>query len=445
MAPLILIQHGTVIWGDTAQIARLDILIEGAYIIEIAPQILLAEAKKRGEVQVIDATDRLVSPGLIQSHIHLCQTLFRGSADDLALLDWLKQRVWPMEAAHQPASLAASAQLAVAEMIKGGTTCALTMETVHDTEVVLDTVAATGFRATIGKCMMDKGVGVPKRLAEHTSDSLRESLSLVQHWQQPNARVRACFAPRFAISCTQELLMDVAACATEQGTIVHTHASENLQEIAIVEAETGHRNIAYLQQVGLVGQNIALAHCIHVDNTEMEILAATGTHVLHCPSSNLKLASGLARITEMLDHGISVSLGADGAPCNNNLDAFMEMRLAALLQKVRCGSTALPAKTAFLMATLGGAQTLGLAHEIGSIMVGKRADIIILNLQQLHCSPAPDPLATLVYAAHSSDVETVIIDGQIVMQQRNLLTLDEAAVLATAQYQYQELIKRAQI
>src|SRR5262249_27575804 len=187
------------------------------------------------------------------------------------------------------------------------------------------------------------------------------------------------------------LIEEVAQTATQSGLLVHTHASESRRETEIVETETGYRNIEYLHHLGLTGKNIALAHCIHVDEHEMRILAETGTHVMHCPSSNLKLGSGIAPVHEMLEKGISVSIGADGAPCNNNLDIFMEMRLAALLQKMRKGPGALPAIAAYRLATIEGARALGLENEIGTIDIGKRADIVILNLNQLHCSPAPDP------------------------------------------------------
>ncbi|MEW6730691.1 MAG: 5'-deoxyadenosine deaminase [Acidobacteriota bacterium] len=439
MTSPLLIRNGTVILGNQAQVKQVDLLIQDRRIIEIGNQLNYPGAT------IIDATDRLVSPGFIQTHIHLCQTLFRGCADDLELLDWLRLRIWPMEAAHRPASLAASARLSVAEMIKGGTTAALTMETVHDTEAVLEAVAATGFRATIGKCMMDKGEGVPTRLREGTGESLDAAQQLMKAWQGRSERVRYCFAPRFAVSCTRELLEEVARIAVEKGALVHTHASENRREIEIVESETGLRNIEYLNRVGLTGRHVALAHCIYVNEREQDILAETGTHVMHCPSSNLKLGSGIAPINEMLSRGVYISLGADGAPCNNNLDIFTEMRLAALLQKVRGGPTALPAATAFRLATLEGARALGAENELGTIEVGKLADIVIVNLQQLHSTPSPDPLSALVYAAKSTDVETVIIDGEIVMQNRVLVTMDEAEVRATAQQEFLGLAKRAGI
>ena len=384
--------------------------------------------------EVIDATGRVLLPGFVQTHIHLCQTLFRGAADDLALIDWLKQRIWPMEAAHTPASLRVSAQLGIAELIRGGTTCALTMETVNHTDEVFRVVEESGFRATVGKCLMDAGEDVPAALHEETEAALAEAVALLDRWHgQANGRIRACFAPRFAVSCTRELLERVAQLSRERQVLVHTHASENRDEIALVEQNTGLRNIAYLHSVGLAAPHVVLAHCIWLDETEMNLLQQTGTKVAHCPSSNLKLGSGIAQVTEMLARGIAVSLGADGAPCNNRLDMFTEMRTAALLQKARHGPQAIPALTALRMATIEGAKALGLADEIGSIEIGKKADLILLNLQQLHCTPQPDLISTIVYSAQASDVETVIIDGRVVLRERALLTLDETQIIAQAQ------------
>lgn len=442
MADKVLIKNATIITLDAAnRIVAGDLAIERGRITAIAPALSARQAVSFDEV--IDGRGRILLPGFVQTHIHLCQTLFRGAADDLALIDWLKQRVWPLEAAHTPESVYASARLGIAELIRGGTTCALTMETVNHTAAVFRAVEESGFRATIGKCMMDQGDDVPAALHEETSSSIAESLALLDRWHnQAGGRIRYCFAPRFALSCTRELLERVAQLARARGVLVHTHASENLDEIALVERLTGKRNLAYLRAVGLAAPHVVLAHCVHLDEDELEILRATGTHVAHCPSSNLKLASGIAPVTEMLKRSISVSLGADGAPCNNRLDMFTEMRTAALLQKVLHGSEALPALGALRMATINGARALGLAEKIGSIEVGKRADLTLLNLHRLHTMPQPELLSTIVYAAAASNVETVIIDGRIVLRDGRLLTVDEDEVLAQAHEQAQLLQAR---
>ncbi len=435
MAGRLLIRDATIITLDGAnRIFEGDVAIDQGRIVSIEPS--GSVSLNTAFDDVIDGRGRALLPGFVQTHIHLCQTLFRGAADDLELIDWLKLRVWPMEAAHTPESLYASARLGIAELIKGGTTSALTMETVNHTESVFHAVAESGFRATVGKCMMDQGAGVPAALNEETEDSISRSLELLKRWNgRADGRIRYCFAPRFAVSCTRELLERVAKLSRELGVMVHTHASENRDEIAMVQDATGKRNIEYLRDVGLTAPHVVLAHCVHLDDAEMEILRSSGAHVAHCPSSNLKLASGIARVADMLDRGVSVSLGADGAPCNNRLDMFTEMRTAALLQKVLRGSRALPAETALRMATINGARALGLADQIGSVEVGKRADLQLINLNRLHTTPHPDPISTIVYAAEASDVDAVIIDGRIVMQERRLLTFNEEETLTQAREQ----------
>jgi 5-methylthioadenosine/S-adenosylhomocysteine deaminase len=430
----ILIKNGTLVTMDQHNsISRADLLINDGRITEIGGSGQTADT-------VIDAGGCAVLPGFVQTHIHLCQTIFRGAADDLALIDWLKQRVWPMEAAHTAASIAASARLGIAELIKGGTTCALTMETVNHTAEVFKVVEKTGFRATVGKCMMDKGAEVPVALQEQTSSSIAESIALLDEWHgKANGRIRYCFAPRFAISCTRELLEKVAELARARGVMVHTHASENTTECQLVQEETGLRNVAYLHSLGLTGRYVALAHCVHLSVDEIETLKTTGTNVVHCPSSNLKLASGIAPIAKLLEEGISVSLGADGAACNNRLNMFTEMRTAALLQKVVHGPEVLPAARVLRLATIDGAKALGLESEIGSIEVGKRADLSVVKLDRLHTTPARDVVSALVYSAEADDVDTVIIDGQLVMRERKLLTINESETIASANSEAEKL------
>jgi 5-methylthioadenosine/S-adenosylhomocysteine deaminase len=213
----------------------------------------------------------------------------------------------------------------------------------------------------------------------------------------------------------------------------------------MVERATGQRNIEYLSTLGLAAPHVALAHCVHLNADELDILARTGTHVLHCPSSNLKLGSGVAPIMELLARGVSVSLGADGAPCNNRLDMFTEMRAAALLQKVTHGADALPARRVLRMATIDGARALGLERETGSLEPGKRADCIVVALEQLHLTPRPDIVSAIVYAAQAADVRSVVIDGRIVMRERKLLTMNEREVIDEAAEQAQHLFQRARL
>jgi len=395
--------------------------------------------------RVIDARGGYVLPGLIQTHIHLCQTLFRGFADDLPLMDWLRRRIWPMEAAHTPASLRAATRLATTELLCSGTTSVLTMETVHDTDVVFETVAESGLRATIGKCMMDFDAQVPRRLQETTRASIDESLAIHARWHgQAGGRVRAAFAPRFAVSCSRDLLEEVAALSRRDGVLVHTHASESKDEIAIVKrASGGMTNIEYLDAVHLASPHLCAAHCVWVDDREQQLLADHDVKVLHCPGSNLKLGSGVAPVPELRARGITVSLGADGAACNNRLDMFDEMRLAALLQAMRRGPGVLPARDVLSMATRAGARTLGLDAEIGSIETGRRADVIVVDRDRPHLAPGPDPYSTLVYAARGSDVRVTIVDGEVLVDDFLPVRVDRAEVARDARAAARDLATRA--
>ncbi len=394
--------------------------------------------------RIIDARGAFLVPGFIQTHIHLCQTLFRGYADDLALLDWLKTRVWPMEAAHTPASLAAAARQAASELLMSGTTTVLTMETVHDTDAVFEALESTGLRAVVGKCMMDADDAAPARLIEQTKASLDESVAIAKRWHgRANGRLRAAFAPRFAVSCSQALLEAVAALSQAHGLVVHTHASENRDEIALIRNRTGRSNIDYLAHTGLTSPRLCLAHCVWVDDHEQSVMGEHDVKVLHCPGSNLKLGSGLAPIIEMRAKGISVSLGADGAACNNHLDMFEEMRLAAVLQAVRKGPGSLTARDALWMATREGARALGLERELGSIEIGKRADFLLVDRDRPQFLTARDPYSTLVYSARGTDVRTTVVDGEVLVDGFRPIRWDPAEIAAEARVEAGRLAARA--
>src|SRR4051812_16623882 len=280
----------------------------------------------KSKPMTIDCSGLVVLPGLVQAHIHLCQTLFRGLADDLSLEEWLAKRTWPLEAAHTEASIHASAMLGAAELLLGGTTAILDMESVRHTEAAFEALDAIGIRATAGKCLMDAPTS-PAALREPTDKALSESADLCAKWHgAAGGRLRYCFAPRFAPSCTGPLLRAVSDLAERSGTMIHTHAAETPFELDMVRRETGHDEIAYLDSVGISGPGAALAHCVWVDKDDIQVLARQRTNIVHCPSSNLKLGSGIAPIPEMLAAGCRVGTGADGAPCNNRLDAFDEIR-----------------------------------------------------------------------------------------------------------------------
>ena len=430
MSKPLLLQGGRVVTMDGARrILDADVLVEDGYIKAVGRD----QREGRAKTPAIDCTGLVVLPGLIQAHIHLCQTLFRGLADDLSLEDWLAQRIWPLEAAHTADSVHASAMLGATELLLGGTTAILDMETVRHTGAAFEALESIGIRATAGKCLMDAPSN-PAGLREPTDKALSESADLCARWHgAAGGRLRYCFAPRFAPSCTGPLLRAVSDLAEKTGAVIHTHAAETPVELELVKRETGHDEIAYLDSVGISGPRSALAHCVWVDKDGIARLARQATNVVHCPSSNLKLGSGVAPIPEMLAAGCRVGIGADGAPCNNRLDAFEEMRLAALIQKPRLGPDALPAAQVLELATLGGARAMGLEAEIGSIEVGKRADLVVLDLAGPHAQPEDaDLVSRIVYSARAADVRHVIVDGRIVVRDGMIRTADVAEIRTNA-------------
>ena len=394
---------------------------------------------------VIDASGCFLLPGFIQTHIHLCQTLFRGYADDLRLLDWLRTRVWPLEAAHTRASLRAAARLACLELLQSGTTSILTMETVHDTDAVIEATAATGIRAALGKCLMDETTpDAPARLRENGQAALNESIALFHRYNgTANGRVRIAFAPRFALSCSRDLLEAVAATASDLNALVHTHAAEQHDEVAMVRSATGHGNIEYFRVVGMMSPRLNVAHCVWVDDRDQALLAEHRTKVTHCPGSNLKLGSGIAPVSELRARGVCVSLGTDGAACNNHLDMFGEMRLATGLQSIRHSPGTLSAGDVLWMATREGAAAIGLEGEIGSIEAGKRADLILIDATSPRIVPSPDPFSAIVYAAAPSDVRLTMVDGEIVVKDGTPVHLDAEEIGADARTHAAELAGRA--
>jgi cytosine/adenosine deaminase-related metal-dependent hydrolase len=393
---------------------------------------------------ILDCRGLVVLPGLIQAHVHLCQTLFRGLADDLPLEDWLAKRIWPLEAAHTEESVYWSAMLGAAELLLGGTTAILDMETVRHTGAAFAALEEIGLRATAGKCLMD-APDAPAGLRESTDRALQEATDLCARWHgRANGRLRWCFAPRYAPSCTGPLLRAVSDLAEKHDAMLHTHAAETPLELEQVKRATGRDELAYLDAVGISGPRATLAHCVWVDPDGIRRLAAQRTNVAHCPGSNLKLGSGVAPIPEMLAAGCSVGLGADGAPCNNTLDVFGEMRLAALIQKPRLGPDALPAAQVLELATLGGARALGLEAAIGSVEVGKRADFTVLDLSGPHAQPEEaDPVSRIVYSARAADVRHVVVDGEVVVRDGRLRTADVAEVRRRANRCARQLRDRA--
>lgn len=383
--------------------------------------------------RVIAGRGRHALPGFVQGHVHATQTLFRGLADDLPLLDWLRTRIWPLEHAHDAASTRASAALTFAELVASGTTAVQTMESVRHAEVVADVALGTGMTVITGNCLMDEpDPHLPRGMATSATEALAITDALRRAFHG-HGRVEVAVSPRFVLSVSDGLARDAAAYAQQHGLRVHTHAAEHPAELAAVRARFHRDYVQVLHDQGLLGARTSLAHCVHTSDAERDLLAATGTSVLHCPSTNLKLGSGIAPLADYRRRGIAIALGADGAPCNNRLSMLTELRQAALLQALAAGPGQWPAAAALAAATRGGAAALGLA-DVGQLVPGKRADVVLFDLQdpRLGVVDARQPASAVVHAANERHVDAVLLGGELVVEAGQVRGVD-----------WQELQRRA--
>lgn len=441
-----LIKAGTIVTVDSNR----TILQNGGILVHdslIEATLSSSELPKDFQGEVVDARSLVAIPGFVQTHIHLCQTLFRGLADDLELLDWLRLKIFPFEAAHNPTSMRTSTMLGVAELLRSGTTTVMDMGSVNHEEEIIRVIDESGIRAFVGKAMMDVNDRCSK-LKEPTKQAVQSSLKLAETFHGGAAgRIRYAFAPRFVLSCTEALLREANELTKAfDGALLHTHAAENKTEMEAVRARCKMNNIEYFHHIGMLHERTCLAHCIWLNENEIEMMKERKAKVLHCPSSNLKLGSGIANIPAYLSRGITVSLGADGAPCNNNLDMFTEMRLATLLQKPIHGPQAMPAQTVFELATLEGAKTLGMENEIGSIERGKRADIVLLDLDKIwnpvFNSTGGDIYSAIVYSCDPRNVHSVMVDGKWLVRSGQLTGIDEELILVQSKKELKQLLER---
>jgi len=378
--------------------------------------------------RVIDGKDYLAMPGFVNCHTHAAMTLLRSYADDLPLMEWLEKKIWPLEARLTPDDIYWGTLLCCLEMIKSGTTAFADMYFAMDS--VARAVEKAGMRASLSRGLI--GVG------PEADSGLEQSREFVEEWHgAAGGRIIAMLGPHAPYTCPPEYLKRVVKMAVNLDVGIHIHIAETEQELNDIKKQYGVSPVRLMKETGLFEVPVLAAHCVHVDDADIAMLAENKVKVAHNPESNMKLASGIAPVAKMLAAGVTVGLGTDGASSNNNLDMLEEMRSAALLQKVAAmDPMALAAPQALEMATLAGAKVLGL-EDAGEIAPGKKADIILLNLKRPHLCPRHDLAAHVVYAAQSADVETVIIDGRVVMENRRVLTIDEEEV-------YNEVEKRAQ-
>ena len=379
------------------------------------------EAETAGYDLVIDGENRVVLPGFINTHTHAAMTLLRSYADDLPLMEWLETKIWPLEDKLTAEDIYWGTMLAIVEMIKSGTTTFADMYFYMDE--VAKAVESSGMRACLSRGMV--GVG------PQSEQAITDSRDLVGKWHnQGDGRITIMLGPHAPYTCPPEYLQRVAALASELKVGIHIHVAETSGEVADTVREYGKTPVKLLQDAGLFENHVLAAHCVHLSDDDITILAESGAGIAHNPESNMKLASGIAPVPKLLAAGIPVALGTDGASSNNNLDMLQEMRTCALLHKVSTmDPTVLPAYKALEMATVNGAQALGLDNQIGKLQKGYKADMIIINLEAAHQIPRYDIVANLVYAGQASDVDTVIIDGKIVMKNRQIVTLNEAEVI----------------
>jgi cytosine/adenosine deaminase-related metal-dependent hydrolase len=411
---------GTVVADSSTVIHDGAVVVNDSEIEAVGDRDVLVDQYPDHERQEYDA----LLPGLVGGHIHSVQSLGRGIADDTELLDWLFDYILPMEASLSAEEMEVAAKLGYLEMIESGTTTCVDHLSVDHADEAFEAAGEIGIRGILGKVMMDRRS--PRGLLEDTSDALEETERLIQKYHGSfDDRIRYAVTPRFAVSCTEECLRGARELADKyEGVRIHTHASENQSEIETVKEDTGMRNIHWLDEVGLTGEDVVLAHCVWTDESERQVLAETGTHVTHCPSSNMKLASGIAPIWDYLDRDINVALGNDGPPCNNTLDPFTEMRQASLLQKVdQLDPTATPAKEIFEMATINGAKAAGF-ERLGALREGWRADIVGIRTDIIRATPLHDILSHLVFAAHGEDVQFTMVDGNVLVEDGDVTTVD---------------------
>jgi len=408
--------------GQLGLIHGADIAVENGYIKGVVPQ---GELLDWVPDRVISAEGKVVLPGLVNTHTHAAMTLLRSYADDLPLMDWLNNKVWPFEANLTGEDVYWGSQLACLEMIKSGTTTFADMY--FFMPEVAKAVEQSGMRAVLSRGMI--GIGPTADLA------LVESKAFAQEWHQKGeGRITVRLGPHAPYTCPPTYLEKVLALASELKVGIHTHLAETRYEFDTCVKDYGKTPTQLMHDVGLFEHPVLAAHCVHLTDADMDILARKNVGVAHNPGSNMKLASGVSPVTELLKRGIAVGLGTDGAASNNNLDMFEEIRLASLLQKVHTEDpTVIPALQALEMATVLGARAVGLEEDIGVIKSGMKADLIILNTDAAHLTPKHDIVSLLAYAANSTDVDTAIINGKVVMENRRVLTMDEEQILWQAQ------------
>jgi len=401
------------------------VAINGNKILEVGPSHEVC--KRYFSDNLIKGEGKIVLPGLVNTHTHAAMVYFRGFADDLPLSEWLNNHIWPAENKWlSPQFISDAVELACLEMLKGGVTTYNDMYFFED--AAGEVSKKIGIRAVLGSGILD----FPSVSAKSADEYLDNAERFVNNWKNDEI-ITPCIAPHAVYTCSPETLIKSKAMAEKLNVPLHIHLSETEWEVGETLKRYGKRPVEHLEGLGFLDKTVLAAHCIWVQDNEIELLAKRGVGVSHCIESNLKLASGFAPVAAMLAQGVKVSLGTDGAASNNDLNILSEMSTTAKLHKALSKNpTVLDARTVVLMATRWGAEVIGIGNKVGSIEKGKIADIIVINMSKPHLSPLYNAYSHIVYAAMASDVETVMVNGKIVVDETHLTTADEAEILHKA-------------
>ncbi len=423
MANRILIKDATLVTMDENRDQDRGIVNTGDLYIEndLIKQITCGMEVTPEDVQIISGKNKVVIPGLINLHNHAAMTLFRSYADDYPLMEWLTKKIFPAEAKLTEDDVYWGTSLALLEMIRGGTTTFVDMY--YYMEQTARACQEAGIRALLSQVFINSGNN--KGL-----NSLEDAIDFIENWQdENNGRIQAILGPHALYTCPPDFLKKMLKKTEHLNAIIHIHLSESRGEVEETLKNYQKTPVALLEEIGLFERDVIAGHCVHLNDQDIAILSSRGVGISHNPCSNLKLANGIAPLKKLLDHGACVGLGTDGAASNNNLDMFEEIKLCSLLQKgLLEDPTAIPALEAFKLATRGGVKAIKKENSLGILKEGAKADLAIVDFNKPHLQPHNDPVANLVYAASAGDVETVIIDGNILYHKGEFLTMDQERI-----------------
>lgn len=448
-----LVKNAVIITVDPKRRVFMDgaIAVDQSRILDIGPSADIAG--KYEARNVLDGRRFIAMPGLINCHMHLAQVLMRGVSDNVDVMDILTEYIWLIQGHYTAEDALTSSKLGLLEMIKSGTTAFLStgLHPRYGIDAIAQAVLDSGIRAVLSKYVMDiTGYALDQSalhpgMWENRDEALQQAEAMIKTWHGAgDGRIQAWYSPRSVGGVSPELFKEISALAARQGVGMTTHWAEIQNNVDYTVEEYGMLPVEFAESVDMLGKNVTFAHGICLKPSEIELLAESGTSICHCPVCNMKLAMGAAPVPAMLAAGVNVCLGNDGMIDNNTADMFREMRTALLLQRNTFKNPAYPtAAEAVEMATINGARAIMAEDEVGSLEVGKRADIILIDTFKPHLQPVHDPVSTVVWSANGGDVDTVLINGQIVMENRRILTMDEDQILKEAMQTREKIINKS--